>query len=138
MTGNTGRPFPNLSSVINVSFSNALSVFPASELVVLPRKNISGLLTPHVARVIIRVAFKEVLVMQKKLTVTIDEEVYEGLRTVIGPRKISRFIEDLVRPHVLKKDMYAAYKEMASDQIRESEALEWAEGTTGDFRDEKR
>jgi len=33
--------------------------------------------------------------MQKKLTVTIDEEVYEGLRTVIGPRKISRFIEDL-------------------------------------------
>jgi len=41
--------------------------------------------------------------MQKKLTVTIDEEVYEGLRTVIGPRKISRFIEDLVRPHVVKK-----------------------------------
>ena len=46
--------------------------------------------------------------MQKKLTVTIDEEVYEGLRTVIGPRKISRFIEDLVRPHVVKKNMYAA------------------------------
>ena len=51
--------------------------------------------------------------MQKKLTVTVDEEVYEGLRKVIGPRKISRFIEDLVRPHVVKKDMYAAYKEMA-------------------------
>ena len=76
--------------------------------------------------------------MQKKLTVTIDEEVYEGLRTVIGPRKISRFIEDLVRPHVVKKDMYAAYKEMAADQIRESEALEWAEGTIGDFGDEER
>ena len=76
--------------------------------------------------------------MQKKLTVTIDEEVYEGLRTVIGPRKISRFIEDLVRPHVLKKDMYAAYKEMAADQIRESEALEWAESTIGDLGDEER
>jgi len=38
--------------------------------------------------------------MQKKLTVTIDEEVYEGLREVIGPRKISRFIEDLVRPQL--------------------------------------
>jgi len=50
--------------------------------------------------------------MQKKLTVTIDEEVYDGLRTVIGSRKISRFIEDLVRPHVVKKDIYAAYKEM--------------------------
>lgn len=76
--------------------------------------------------------------MQKKLTVTMDEEVYEGLRTVIGPRKISRFIEDLVRPHVVKKDMYAAYKEMAGDQIRESEALEWAEGTIGNLGDEER
>ena len=76
--------------------------------------------------------------MQKKLTVTIDEEVYEGLRTVIGPRKISHFIEELVRPHVLKKDMYSAYKEMAADRIRESEALEWAEGTIGDFGDEER
>lgn len=75
--------------------------------------------------------------MQKKLTVTIDEEVYEGLRTVVGPRKISRFIEDLVRPHVIKRDMYAAYKEMAGDRIRESAALEWAEGTMGDLNDEQ-
>ena len=95
-------------------------------------------MTAKVTRVIIRVTFEEVRVMQKKLTVTIDEEVYEGLRTVIGPRKISRFIEDLVRPHVVKKDMYAAYKEMAADQIRESEALEWAEGTIGDLNDEER
>jgi predicted CopG family antitoxin len=76
--------------------------------------------------------------MQKKLTVTIDEDVYEGLRTVIGPRKISRFIEALVRPHVLKSDMYSAYEEMAADQMRESEALEWAEGTIGDLGDEER
>jgi len=76
--------------------------------------------------------------MQKKLTVTIDEEVYEGLREVIGPRKISRFIEDLVRPHVTKKDIYAAYKEMAADEVRESEALEWAEATFGDMNYEER
>ena len=75
--------------------------------------------------------------MQKKLTVTINKEVYDGLHSIIGPRKISRFIEELVRPHVLKKDMYAAYKEMAADQIRESEAIEWAEGTLGDIYDEK-
>ena len=30
--------------------------------------------------------------MQKKLTITIDEEVYEGLHKTIGPRKISRYI----------------------------------------------
>jgi predicted CopG family antitoxin len=76
--------------------------------------------------------------MQKKLTVTIDEEVYEGLHEVIGPRKISRFIEDLVRPHVTKKDIYAGYKEMAADEVRESEALEWAEVTFGDVNYEER
>jgi actin-related protein len=59
-------------------------------------------------------------------------------KLVIGPRKISRFIEELVRPHVVKKDMYAAYKEMAADQVRETEALEWAEGTCGDVNDEER
>ena len=42
--------------------------------------------------------------MHKKLTLTIDEAVYEGLHKEIGPRKISQFIEDLVRPHVLKKE----------------------------------
>lgn len=76
--------------------------------------------------------------MQKKLTVTIDEEVYEGLRTVIGPGKISRFIETLVRPHVVKKHLYAAYEKMAADTVRESEALEWAEGTMGEFADDER
>ena len=76
--------------------------------------------------------------MQKKLTLTIDEEVYNGLRAVIGPRKISRFIEELVRPHVVKQNMYAAYREMAADRVRESEAIEWSEGTFGDVNDEKR
>lgn len=76
--------------------------------------------------------------MQKKLTVTIDEEVYEGLYTAIGRRRISRFIEGLVRPHVLKQDMYAAYRDMAADQTRESDALVWAESTCGDTGNEAR
>jgi len=76
--------------------------------------------------------------MQKKLTLTIDEEVYEGLRKGIGQRKISRFVEDLVRPHVMKKDLYAAYREMGEDTVRETEALDWAEATFGDVSDEKR
>ncbi|MFN2398853.1 MAG: hypothetical protein ABR543_09490 [Gemmatimonadaceae bacterium] len=40
--------------------------------------------------------------MQKKLTIMIDEEVYAGLYRFIGRRKISQFIERLVRPHVLR------------------------------------
>jgi len=76
--------------------------------------------------------------MQKKLTITIDEQVYQGLHTVIGRGRISRFIEDLVRPHVLYSNLEAAYREMAQDEQRESEALEWAEATIGDVSDETR
>lgn len=76
--------------------------------------------------------------MQKKLTLTIDAQVYERLHDVIGRRKISRFVEDLVRPHVLKKGLQNAYRDMAADRLREKEALEWAEATCGDLNDEAR
>ena len=36
--------------------------------------------------------------MQKKLTITVDEEIYEGLYKTVGPRKISKFVQELVRP----------------------------------------
>lgn len=74
--------------------------------------------------------------MQKKLTITIDEGVYEGLHRVVGPRKISKFVEELVRPHVIRPSLEAAYAEMARDEEREKEALEWAEGLIGDVSDE--
>jgi predicted CopG family antitoxin len=74
--------------------------------------------------------------MQKKLTITIDEQVYEGLHAVIGRGRISRFIEDLVRPYVIYQELEAAYKQMAQDEEREAEALEWAEATVGDVSDE--
>ena len=76
--------------------------------------------------------------MQKKLTLTIDKEVYEGLHRAIGPGKISKFIEDLVRPHVVRPDLESAYADMAKDKKREKEALEWAEMTFKDTADETR
>ena len=76
--------------------------------------------------------------MQKKLTITIDEEVYRGLHKVIGPRKISRFVEELVRPHVVKHELESAYRTMAQDKEREEEALEWAEAAIRDVDQEKR
>jgi len=74
--------------------------------------------------------------MQKKLTITIDEEVYEGLHKTIGPRKISKFVEDLVRPHVIHPNLESAYAEMGKDKKREKQALEWAEATFKDVADE--
>ncbi len=76
--------------------------------------------------------------MQKKLTITVDEQVYEGLHRVVGRRRISRFIESLVRPHVVNEELHAAYEEMAHDEVREAEALEWAESTVTDVADETR
>lgn len=76
--------------------------------------------------------------MQKKLTITVEERVYEGLYRVVGRRKISRFIEELVKPYVLRKSLEAAYQQMAQDEVRENEALEWAEATLGDVSDEPR
>ncbi|MEN8261337.1 MAG: addiction module antitoxin, partial [Pseudomonadota bacterium] len=72
----------------------------------------------------------------KKLTITIDETVYEGLHRKIGRGHISRFLEDLARPFVLQEDMEAAYREMAQDEEREQEAMEWSEGLIGDVADE--
>ena len=76
--------------------------------------------------------------MQRKLTITLDEQVYEGLHSVIGRRRISQFIESVVRPHVVKPELAAAYQQMAADEARETEALEWAEATLGDVADEAR
>jgi hypothetical protein len=73
--------------------------------------------------------------MQKKLTITLDERVYEGLHKVVGRRRISRFIEGLVRPYVLRQDLEAAYQQMGQDEVREAEALEWSEATIGDVND---
>lgn len=61
--------------------------------------------------------------MQRKLTLTIDEQVYDGLHKVVGARKISRFIEDLVRPYVVRKGLREAYKEMSDEEfLRGAEA----------------
>jgi len=76
--------------------------------------------------------------MQKKLTITLDERVYRGLHTVVGRRRISQFIEGLVRPHVMSQDLDLAYREMAREESPEAEALEWSEATVGDVADETR
>ncbi len=76
--------------------------------------------------------------MQRKLTITVDEAVYEGLARIVGRGRISRFIEDLVRPHVLGSHLEAGYREMAGDVARERDAAEWVNGLAGDMTRETR
>jgi hypothetical protein len=73
--------------------------------------------------------------MQRKLTITIDQDVYQGLYTVVGKGNISRFIEDLVRPYVLQQYLDSAYQEMAQEEERKGDAFEWAEATIADVGD---
>ena len=76
--------------------------------------------------------------MKKKLTINVDEQVYSGLHRVIGRRRISRFIESIVRPHVIQSDLVEAYRDMAQEEEREAEAQDWAETMVGDVGDETR
>jgi addiction module HigA family antidote len=52
-------------------------------------------------------------------------------------RKIWTDIERRIIPIKTSETKYAAYKEMAADHVRESEALEWEEGSIGDVNDEE-
>jgi hypothetical protein len=74
--------------------------------------------------------------MSKKLTITVDDDVYRGLHSVVGRRRISRFLNDLARPHVISAEVVEGYRAMAADEEREREALEWVHNLTGDIADE--
>jgi len=74
----------------------------------------------------------------RKLTITVEDSVYRGLHKIVGPRNISRFLNDLARPHVVRDDLEEGYRAMAADEAREAEAAEWSEGLVGDVADERR
>jgi len=66
--------------------------------------------------------------MMKKLTISISEEVYEGLYAKIGSGKISRFLDGLARPHVVDQDIEDGYRAMSRDINRDEQANEWTSG----------
>jgi len=76
--------------------------------------------------------------MQKKLTISLNELVYDELCRVVGRGNISKFIENLIKPKLKENDLDAAYSEMAADSVREQEALEWSNAVVGDSANEKR
>lgn len=70
--------------------------------------------------------------MPKKLTITVDVDVYNGLHSVIGRRRISRFLNDLARAHLTGRNFAAGYAAMAADEVREAEAEAWSESLIHD------
>ncbi|GHU02774.1 hypothetical protein AGMMS49960_15820 [Betaproteobacteria bacterium] len=76
--------------------------------------------------------------MHKRMTITLDETVYDGLYRLIGKRKISQFIEELVKPHVTDTALDEGYRAMAADRTREAEAQAWCNALAGDMVNEAR
>jgi hypothetical protein len=76
--------------------------------------------------------------MYKKLTITVEEDLYKAIHKIIGRGKISGFLSQLARPYVLKKDAKKAYQEMVADKEREEEAHVWSEANIQDIANEKR
>ncbi len=76
--------------------------------------------------------------MHKTMTITLDEAVYDGLYRTVGKRRMSQFIEDLVKPHVLDTALDEGYQLMAADGEREKDAQAWADGLIVDLADEAR
>jgi hypothetical protein len=74
--------------------------------------------------------------MQRKLTITIADDVYRGLHQQIGRGEISRFIENLVRPYVVTTDeLEAEYRAAAEDTAAEQEAMDWIEANVDEALD---
>ncbi|GAO94510.1 addiction module antitoxin [Pseudomonas syringae] len=76
--------------------------------------------------------------MHKRMTITLDEDVYDGLYRTVGKRKMSQFIEDLLRPHVVGKSLDLGYQAMAADTARETAAMNWCNALSEDMRDASR
>lgn len=66
--------------------------------------------------------------MQRKLTITVADDIYRGLHQQVGRGEISHFIESLVRPLVIRDDeLEEEYREAAGDETAEGEARQWIE-----------
>jgi predicted CopG family antitoxin len=87
--------------------------------------------------------------MTKKLTISVSDEVYEGLHRHVGRRRISRCLNDLAKRHVLDprsgdywssasdEELARGYAEAAKDEAAEREATEWIEALVGETLDDE-
>lgn len=70
--------------------------------------------------------------MVRKLTITVDDDVYLGLKAKVGERRISRFLNDLAKPLVSEAALLEGYRQMADDAAGEAEAAEWVDDLLAD------
>ena len=81
-------------------------------------------------------SFEGERVVSRKLTILLDDRVYERLHAAAGKRRVGRFVEQLVRDRLPHEELDGAYAAMAADERREAEAFNWAEAALEDVDDE--
>ncbi len=69
----------------------------------------------------------------RKLTISIGDNVYDGLHARFGRGKIGRFLEGLARPYVIDDELGRSYARMAGDPDHEGEAAKWTDEMTHDL-----
>jgi len=74
----------------------------------------------------------------RKLTISIDKRVYDGLHAAIDRGNIGKFLEDLARPFVATESLSAAYGQISAAADQEAKADEWCESLATDGLDAAR
>ena len=62
--------------------------------------------------------------MPRKLTISLDDDVYAALSAKVGEGSIGRFLNDLAKPIVSEADLRDGYQQMAGDAKEEAQARE--------------
>jgi predicted CopG family antitoxin len=70
--------------------------------------------------------------MVRTLTITVDDDVYLGLKAKVGEGRISRFLNDLAKPLVSEAALLEGYRRMAADAEGEADAAEWVDDLLAD------
>lgn len=60
-----------------------------------------------------------------KVTLTLDDDVYAGLKAKAGARGMGKFISRFMRPHVSESALEDGYKALAADAASEVDAQDW-------------
>ena len=81
--------------------------------------------------------------MLRKLTLTVDETLYNTLLPLVEKQTIGNLLAEFVQTkfhqHIsTRAELEAGYKAMAADEEYEREAMEWCNGLMGGFDDETR
>ncbi|MGH7812780.1 MAG: addiction module antitoxin [Candidatus Binataceae bacterium] len=72
---------------------------------------------------------------RRKLTITVEDAVYRGLYRVVGRRNISRFLNDLARPAVVRDRVKSTAALRAKRRESEAELAHYVERMAGTAQD---